>query len=61
MAEENLEKILSTMDLPKDRISKLTLDNLLWLHRNFAINNAGHPAVLTARMLIQARLRELGA
>ena len=61
MSEENLEKILSTMDLPKDRISKLTLDNLLWLNRNLAINNSGHPGVLTARMMIQIRLRELGA
>jgi hypothetical protein len=50
--KNELNRVLSGMDIPK-----LRFDDLKWLDRNLAINNAEHPNFLLATWLIK-KLKE---
>lgn len=43
-----LDQLLQTMDIPETRRDTTKPENLRWLARNLAINNAGHPDLSTA-------------
>ncbi len=49
-----LDKILSTMDIPQKRVS-----DIHWLSRNLGIRNQNHPDYARAMELIRVELKSL--
>jgi len=52
MNTDKLKDLLSTMDLPKNRKTKLSLENLRWLQRNIFIRNGDNPNLKEAQNII---------
>ena len=48
-----LHRAIDGMDLPSFRIQLMSDANLLWLQRNIQINNAEHPNINEAQILIK--------
>jgi hypothetical protein len=62
MSEDELTRlhsILIGMDIPNHRLDLTKPENLRWLSRNIAINNAGHPSFGEAVEIINSGLKAL--
>lgn len=58
--EQRLRDLLAGMKVPKSK-TNLVLANLMWLHRNLAINNLNHPDFREAKLIIRTMLRNMTA
>jgi len=56
---ERLHSILIGMDVPNSRLDATKPENLRWLSRNIAINNADHPSFGEAVEIINSGLKAL--
>lgn len=56
---DNLDQILSTMDLPRQRIVPANLTNVRWLIRNIGIRNKSHPGFGVALKILETELKSL--
>ncbi len=54
-----LVNILSTMDLPRQRVVPATVQNAKWLIRNMGIRNSSHPGYDAAITLLTQEFIEL--